>query len=260
MLSNIKSIFLKDSIVMVLIIINTILIFLSESGINNALILYLDLFCTLFFIVEMIVKISTYKFKKYWSDNWNRLDFILVVISIPSITTFFIDNHLGNLSILLALRLLKIFRVFRLFHFFPNIDQIADGFKRALNQSKAILVGFMVIILISGLINCCLFRNIVPEYFSTPFRSIYTVFRIFTVEGWYEIPDAIAAATSPWLGKLSRLYFCLLLCGGGIIGMSFINSVFVDAMAEDNNDDVKEQLHRIEKQLEKIQEELNEKK
>lgn len=260
MLSNIKSIFLKDSIVMVLIIINTILIFLSESGINNALILYLDLFCTLFFIVEMIVKISTYKFKKYWSDNWNRLDFILVVISIPSITTFFIDNHLGNLSILLALRLLKIFRVFRLFHFFPNIDQIADGFKRALNQSKAILVGFMVIILISGLINCCLFRNIVPEYFSTPFRSIYTVFRIFTVEGWYEIPDAIAAATSPWLGKLSRLYFCLLLCGGGIIGMSFINSVFVDAMAEDNNDDVKEHLHRIEKQLEKIQEELNEKK
>lgn len=260
MLSNIKSIFLKDNIVMVLIIINTILIFLSESGINNALILYLDLFCTLFFIVEMIVKISTYKFKKYWSDNWNRLDFILVVISIPSITTFFIDNHLGNLSILLALRLLKIFRVFRLFHFFPNIDQIADGFKRALNQSKAILVGFMVIILISGLINCCLFRNIVPEYFSTPFRSIYTVFRIFTVEGWYEIPDAIAAATSPWLGKLSRLYFCLLLCGGGIIGMSFINSVFVDAMAEDNNDDVKEQLHRIEKQLEKIQEELNEKK
>lgn len=260
MLSNIKSIFLKDSIVMVLIIINTILIFLSESGINNALILYLDLFCTLFFIVEMIVKISTYKFKKYWSDNWNRLDFILVVISIPSITTFFIDNHLGNLSILLALRLLKIFRVFRLFHFFPNIDQIADGFKRALNQSKAILVGFMVIILISGLINCCLFRNIAPEYFSTPFRSIYTVFRIFTVEGWYEIPDAIAAATSPWLGKLSRLYFCLLLCGGGIIGMSFINSVFVDAMAEDNNDDVKEQLHRIEKQLEKIQEELNEKK
>ena len=55
------------------------------------------------------------------------------------------------------------------------------------------------------------------------------------------------------------MYFCLLLCGGGIIGMSFINSVFVDAMVEDNNDDMKEQLNRIEEKLEKLQEELNKK-
>jgi voltage-gated sodium channel len=45
----------------------------------------------------------------------------------------------------------------------------------------------------------------------------------------------------------------LLLCGGGIIGLSFVNSVFVDAMVEDNNDDIKEQLNRIEKKLDELE-------
>ena len=39
---------------------------------------------------------------------------------------------------------------------------------------------------------------------------------------------------------------------GGIIGMSLINSIFVDAMAEDNNDEVMEKLKQIEEQLDKM--------
>lgn len=257
--SKIKKIFLNESVILSVIIINTIIIFITESGIINAVLSYIDIICTLFFVVEAIVKINTYSFRSYWKDVWNRLDFFLIIISIPSIITLFVDHYLGNLSVILALRLLRIFRVFRVFHFFPNINQIANGLVRALQQSKAILLGFIIIILISALINCCLFKNIAPEYFSTPWKSIYTVFQIFTIEGWYEIPDAIAAVTSPFIAKIVRLYFCLLLCCGGIIGMSFINSVFVDAMIEDNNDDMKEQLNRIEEKLEKLQKELNEK-
>ena len=51
------------------------------------------------------------------------------------------------------------------------------------------------------------------DFFSTPLNSIYSVFRLFTVEGWYEIPDA---------------------------------------MAEDNNDDVKEQLRQLEQKIDEL--------
>ena len=261
MSSKIKQLFLNDTNVLYVIIINTIIIFIQESGISNGLLMYLDLLCSVFFVMEMIVKIKTFGFRKYWSDSWNRLDFILVIASLPSIVTFFMDSSLSNLSILLALRLLRIFRIFRisrLFKYFPNIDQIANGLIRALKQSKAILLGFIIIIIIVSLINCFLFKNIVPEYFGSPFRSIYTIFRVFTIEGWYEIPEAIAVTTSPIWGKITRIYFCLLLCGGGIIGMSFINSVFVDAMVEDNNDDIKKQLDRIERQLEELSQQVTE--
>ena len=132
------------------------------------------------FVIEMIVKIKTFSFKGYWESNWNRLDFILVCISTPAIlTTFFEVGILSNLSVLLTLRLLRVFRLFRAFHFFPNFGKIMEGLSRALSQSKAILLGFFVIIVISGLINCCLFKNVAPEYFATPLDSIYTVFRIF---------------------------------------------------------------------------------
>lgn len=255
MASKFKQLFLNDKVLLCIIIINTLIIFINESGIKNPILLYLDTLCTIFFIIEMFVKIKTFTFKKYWQSNWNRFDFILVCISTPSIVTMFVDGGiLSNLSVLLTLRLIRVFRLFRAFQFFPNINKIAEGLVKALKQSKAILLGFFVIIIITGLINCCLYKNIAPEYFSTPLQSIYTIFRIFTLEGWYEIPDTIAAATSPFIGKISRLYFCLLLCGGGIIGMSFVNSIFVDAMAEDNNDKVIEQLNRIEKKLEELEE------
>ena len=256
MLSKIKKIFLNESVILSIIVINTIIIFLTESGINNYLLFHIDILITIFFVIEMMVKIKEYSFKTFWNNGWDRFDFIIILLSLPSITTLFTESSLSNLSVILALRLLRIFRIFRVFKFFPNISQITKGFVRALKQSRAILIAFIIIIIISGLINCCLYKNIAPEFFSTPLQSIYTVFRIFTIEGWYEIPDTIAAATSPFIGMISRIYFCLLLCGGGIVGLSFINSVFVDAMAEDNNDDIKKQLDRIEKKLEEL-EELN---
>lgn len=254
MLSKFKKIFLNESVILSIIVINTIIIFLTESGINNHLLFHIDILITIFFVIEMILKIREFGFKTFWNNGWDRFDFIIILLSIPSITTLFIDSPLSNLSVILALRLLRIFRIFRVFKFFPNFSQITRGFVRALKQSRAILIAFIIIIIISGLINCCLYKNVAPEFFSTPLQSIYTVFRIFTIEGWYEIPDTIAAATSPFIGMISRIYFCLLLCGGGIVGLSFINSIFVDAMAEDNNDDIKKQLDRIEKKLEELEE------
>lgn len=257
MLSKFKKIFLNESVILSIITINTLIIFLTESGIRNSILSHIDIFITIFFMIEMIVKIREYGFKRFWSNGWDRFDFFIIILSVPSITTLFMDTYLSSLSAILALRLLRIFRIFRVFKFFPNINQITKGFIRALKQSRAILIAFIIIIIISGLINCCLYKNVAPEFFSTPLQSIYTVFRIFTIEGWYEIPDAIAAATTPFIGKISRLYFCLLLCGGGIIGLSFINSVFVDAMAEDNNDGIKKHLDRIEKKLNEIEEKID---
>ena len=110
------------------------------------------------------------------------------------------------------------------------------------------------------MINCGLFKEIAPKYFDTPLNSIYSVFRVFTVEGWYEIPEAIVAVTSPVVGVFVRFYFCVLLGMFGLLGMSFINSVFVDAMVEDNNDEMKYQLDSIEQRLEKIEKMLEDKK
>ena len=252
-MSWLKKIFLNDHVILGIILLNTVGIYLIESGYTHPILYAIDIICTLLFIVEMVIKHIEYGVKGYWRDGWNRADGILVIISLPSIIAPFVDVTAIDFSILLSLRLMRFMRLLRVLHFFPKITQLGTGLKRALKDSGVVLVGFVLVIFIFGMINCGLFKEIAPQYFDTPLNSIYSVFRVFTVEGWYEIPDAIIAATSPTIGVFVRFYFCVLLGLFGLLGMSFINSVFVDAMAEDNNDDVKYQLDSIEHRIEKME-------
>ena len=249
---------LNDHVILVVIFLSSITIYLQESGIDNPILTAIDIACTLIFVFEMIAKQACYGVKNYWRDGWNRMDGCIVILSLPSLVLPFLDVTTFNFSVVLSLRLLRVIRFLRVFHFFPNVAQVGAGIKRALRDSGVLLIGFCVLIILFGLINCSLYREIAPEYFDTPIRSIYSVFRVFTVEGWYEIPDTIAATTTPMIGKLTRIYFCLLLGAFGILGLSLINSVFVDAMVEDNNDDVKAQLKHMEEQLNRTEQQLKE--
>lgn len=246
---------LNEKFIFAVIFINAVTIFVHET-IGFRIWLYaIDMACTLVFLAEMIIKHQKYGLKGYWSDGWNRLDGILVILSLPSLVMLFVPFGMIDLSVLLILRVLRVLKFFRVVHFFPSFSNIAKNFILAMRQSYAFLLCYLVIIVIFGMINCSIFKDLVPKYFGTPLDSIYSVFRLFTVEGWYDIPDSIAVVTSPFWGKMIRLYFCLLLLMGGVIGMSFINSIFVDAMVSDNNDDVKAQLAEMEKKLDKLLEE-----
>ncbi len=248
-----KKLFLSDTFIFIVIFLNAFVIFLEESNVVSPILDILDIVCSIIFLIEMVVKHIELGFKAYWSDGWNKLDGILVILSIPSILMYFLPLDMVDMSVLLTLRLLRILRVFRVMHFFPDFAKIVNGFKLAMSQSYAVLLSFFVIIVIFGLINCSLFRDFAPEYFGDPLRSIFSVFQMFTIEGWYDIPNAVADGSgSPMLGHIISVYFCLLLILGGIIGMSFINSVFVDAMVSDNNDDVKEELDELRKKLDEI--------
>ena len=248
----IEKIFLNEKIILAVILLNAVVIYLQISGISTPLLTGLDIACTLFFLIEMILKHLKLGLKEYWRSGWNRLDGILVIVSLPSLVEVFLPTGMMDLSILLIFRMLRVLRFFRVLHFFPNFTQIVKAFKMAMRESYAILLCFWVIIVIFGLLNCSLFKEIAPQYFSTPLESIYSVFRICTVKGWYDIPDTIAAGTSPLIGGLVRLYFVFLLILGGIIGMSFINSIFVDAMVSDNNDDVMKKLDELEKKIDEL--------
>lgn len=252
-----QKIFLNEKFILAVILLNAVVIYLQVSGVSTPLLMGLDLTCTLIFLIEMIVKHQKLGVKEYWRSGWNRLDGILVILSLPSLVEVFLPVGMMDFSILLIFRLLRVLRFFRVLHFFPNFSQLVKAFKMALRESYAILLCFFVIIVIFGLLNCSLFKDIAPQYFSTPLESIYSVFRICTVEGWYDIPDAISASSTPAVGGFVRFYFVLILILGGIIGMSFINSIFVDAMVSDNNDEVNMKLDEIEKKLDQLLEKNN---
>jgi len=109
-----------------------------------------------------------------------------------------------------------------------------------------------------SIVTCALYKNVVPEYFSNPVKAFYSIFRLFSVEGWYEIPDLIALRTNMTVAFFSKLYFAVLLMGGGIIGLSLVNSIFVDAMVSDNTHELEKKVTQLTGKIEKLTEKIDE--
>ena len=147
---------------------------------------------------------------------------------------------------------MRAFKSFRLLKFVPNIDSLLNGVKLAFKASFIVAIGLVVLLLVFSIITTFLFGSYAPQYFGNPALSVYSIFRLFTIEGWYDMPEAIAENAGTTMAIVARIYFSILLFLGGIIGMSLVNSIFVDAMAADNNDEVLEKLNQLEKKIDKI--------
>lgn len=236
---------------LVLVLLNTSIMYIGGFFANIHHLLYADSIFTILFLIEATIKIKRYSWSEYWQEGWNRFDFILLILALPSLLWMFTTIALPT-NILLSLRAFRTFKSFRLFEFVPNIKELLKGVKLACKASFVVAVGLIVFLLVFSIVTSTLFGEYSPQDFGNPLISTYSTFRLFTIEGWYELPETIAANSSSSIGNIARLYFSILLFCGGIIGMSLINSIFVDAMAADNNDDVKDELERIKAKLDEI--------
>ena len=77
---------------------------------------------------------------------------------------------------------------------------------------------------------------------------------MFSIEGWYDIPNAIAERSSYVMGYLSKFLLSGIVLVFGIFGMGFVSSMFIDEVTSDNNDEVLQRLSKLEEILKKIQE------
>lgn len=251
-----KKFFLNDRFVLALILTNALVIFIqSFYGLPvfvRQILFVADNILTLSFVLEIIIKIREYSFKVYYKSKWNKFDFYLVTLSFVSVFMSLITNDFENLSFILILRVLRIDRIFKAFRFkryVPNINQLLFGTRRAFKASILIIFALVVYNFKLAFFPCHLFKDIAPQYFGNPMESFYTAFRFFSVEGWYEIPDYIAENSSDSKSLIVKIYFMFILFSGGILGLSLINSIFVDAMIADNNDSLEHKVDELNKKL-----------
>lgn len=247
-----KKLFLNDRFILAVILINCAILFVEEMGIMHPAIVAIDTICLILFGIEMIVKHWVLGVKGYWSDGWNRMDGILVLVGLVSLPGMLWAIRTPDMSVLLVFRALRVFRFFKVMHLFPHFTVIMKNFVQALKDSASLFAGYLVILFLSSMISCELFAERAPQFFGDPLLSIGSTFRLFTIEGWYEIPDAICADMVRPLSSLVYIYFIGLLVLGGIIFMSLLNSVFVDAMVSDNNEEVLKKLDEIKKELDEL--------
>lgn len=251
-MNKITAFFTNNQVINLAIFLNITAIILEEFGFTHIAILLVDSLTILFFLGEMIAQNRLFGLRGYWRDGWNRLDGVITLLSLPSLLGWVFPGFLSGFSFIITLRITRAFRVFRLAHIFPNFPSFFANFKKAIRDSRTIFVSFFIIILISSLACCAIYKSVAPEYFGNPAQAFYSIFRLFTIEGWYDIPDAMAQALPFWAVWPTKLLFCLIVLLLGIIGLSTLTSVFVDAMVSDNNDELLRDLGRVEKKLDTL--------
>jgi voltage-gated sodium channel len=259
-ISMIKRLFLNDVFILWLILINSAILFFGAyfpDENHRFLLIIADNVITALFIIELLVKFKELGFKSYFTSNWNKFDFILIVLSIPALIAFILNLNLIDFSFLLVFRIMRVFKAFRFFKFIPDIGKLVKGIQRALKTSVFVFLGFFIYIFIIGILSFNLFQQTGSEYFSNPLISLYSTFKIFTVEGWFEIPEQITGSLERIGSFFVYLYFIFVVLTGGVFGLSLVNSIFVDSMVSDNNDELERKVDNLDSKISEILNKLN---
>ncbi|MCY1719693.1 ion transporter [Prolixibacteraceae bacterium Z1-6] len=259
----IKGLFLNEKFILTLIFINSVVLFFGgymPADHSSHTLFIIDHVITALFIFEMIIKNREYGIKVYFKSGWNIFDFILVVLSIPSLVTFLFQLEFVDFSFLLVFRIMRVFKAFRFFKFIPNVGQLVNGIQRALKASVFVFIGFGIYIFIIGILSLYLFQGSNSEYFKDPMVSLYSIFKIFTVEGWFEIPEEVTEGYSQTASFFTYLYFIFVVLTGGIFGLSLVNSIFVDSMVSDNSDELEKKIDKLDTKISELITRINDDK
>ena len=255
---------INEKIILSVILLNAFVLFLDAFSYAHLhigqLLSWIDIACVVYFIIEAAIKMRVQGLRGYFTEGWDLFDFSIVLLSLPSL-------YSGAPALFTLLRLLRLLRFLRLFEFIPNFHRLLLGSKRALKASIGIFMLVFCYLFIFGLSAHYMFGTQMmtgehglqvlryPE-FGDPLLSMYTMFKIFTIEGWYEMSDRIAEHSTGFKAHLIRLYFICAVSFGGIVILSLLNAVFVEQMSldiaaatEDEVGDISEDVESIEKRL-----------
>jgi voltage-gated sodium channel len=255
----------SDRLVMAVIVLNATALVLHEMAApgspSRSLWFWVDYACVVYFLVEAALKIRLDGWPRYWSDNWNRFDFTVVILSLPALLGPFL--HVSRFAFVLILRLGRLFRLFRLLRFIPDLDHLVLGIKRALRASIGVFLALMLINLILAVMATLFFRDLDPEHFGNPVVAGYSIFQVFTVEGWNEIANNLeqrAIAENPTDAQLvvtgTRIFFVVAVLIGGILGLSLANAVFVDQMMMDNTESLEAKVDTLTEEIRRLRRDL----
>jgi voltage-gated sodium channel len=249
----------REPVVIGAILLSTLAMFLlgfaEQDSTAYRFWLAVDIGCICYFMVEAIGKIAIHRWRGYWAVHFNRFDLLILMLSLPVLAAPRMSEAVA-FSGIPVLRLARLFRLFRLLRFIPEHDRLAAGVVRALKASIGVFLAIMLINFILAMGAEVLFADKSPEHFGDPARACYSMFRIFTVEGWNEIPDDIAAASSDAWGTIAHIYFGVSVLVGGILGLSLGNAVFVDQMVADNHDTMQRDVGTLHKEIHLLRDEI----
>lgn len=172
----------------------------------------LDLFITLFFLVEIVIRFVAEPNKRhFFKSGWNVFDTLVVVISLIPID----DSEMALLA-----RLVRVFRVLRMISVIPELRILINSLIKALPQLGYVMLLMFIIFYIYAAVGSFLFQTINPDLWGNIAISMLTLFRVMTFEDWTDVQyETMEVYPFSWIYYLSFIFFTAFAFLNMVIGI-----------------------------------------
>ncbi len=168
------------------------------------------------FVAELMLRVAAHG-RRFFTDPWSLFDTAVVAASFLPLA--------GGFA---ALRAFRVFRVLRLVSAFPKLRAVVSGLLAAIPGIGAVALLLVLIIFVSAILAFNLFGQGAPHLFGDLWLSMFTLFKVMTLEGWPDIADRVMTVY-PW----AWVFFLIYIPVATLTLLNLFVAVIVNAMVED---------------------------
>lgn len=210
-----------QALVIGIIVLSAILVGFQTYPYSNQyinLLVYLDYFITIFFVIELSIRFLAEEKKLYFlKDGWNFFDTTIVLISLIPVSG----------SSVLILRLLRIFRVLRIISVIPELKKLVEALLKSLAKCGYVMLILFIILYIYAAIGSMLFSSDDPARWGDLGISMLTLIQVMTLSSWETVMLPMQEIYA-W----AYLYFVSFVFITAIVLLNLVIAVLVDVVSK----------------------------
>ncbi|KAK3552350.1 hypothetical protein QTP86_011177 [Hemibagrus guttatus] len=219
---------------------------------------YCNYFFTSTFVLEAMLKLIAFGFRRFFKDRWNQLDLAIVLLSVMGITLEEIEISAAlpiNPTIIRIMRVLRIARVLKLLKMATGMRALLDTVVQALPQVGNLGLLFMLLFFIYAALGVELFGELVcnEDYpcegmsrhatFENFGMAFLTLFQVSTGDNWNGImKDTLREcptgeySCNPSLQFISPLYFVSFVLTAQFVLINVVVAVLMKHLDDSNKE------------------------
>ncbi|XP_056307104.1 voltage-dependent T-type calcium channel subunit alpha-1I [Danio aesculapii] len=219
---------------------------------------YCNYFFTSTFVLEAVLKLIAFGFRRFFKDRWNQLDLAIVLLSVMGITLEEIEISAAlpiNPTIIRIMRVLRIARVLKLLKMATGMRALLDTVVQALPQVGNLGLLFMLLFFIYAALGVELFGELVcnEDYpcegmsrhatFENFGMAFLTLFQVSTGDNWNGImKDTLRECPpgeytcNPSLQFISPLYFVSFVLTAQFVLINVVVAVLMKHLDDSNKE------------------------
>jgi len=173
---------------------------------------YLDLAVTVFFLVEILIRMAAEpSLRSFFRRGWNVFDFLIVTASLIP---------MDDSEMVLLARLLRIFRVLRLVSMIPELQLLLIALVKSIPRMGYVALLMFIIFYIYAAVGSFLFAEVDDFLWGNISTAMLTLFRIATFEDWTDVMYATQEVYAwSWIFYLTFIFLTAFIFLNMMIGI-----------------------------------------